>query len=68
MGVAAASDVQGQITLAGDVRYFAKHLPPVLTDRERLAAAFIQHMQQKRKSDSAIRESPIRDRSSEFAR
>jgi hypothetical protein len=68
MGVAAALDAQGEITLAGDVRYFAKHLPPVLTDRERLATTFIQHMQRKRASDSAIKESPIRDRSNEFAR
>jgi hypothetical protein len=41
MGVAATLDAQGEITLAGDVRYFAKHLPPVLTDRERLAATLI---------------------------
>ncbi len=27
--------------LAGEVRYFAKHLPPVLTDRQRLAARFL---------------------------
>jgi Relaxase/Mobilisation nuclease domain len=38
--VATALDAQGEIVLAGDVRYFAKHLPPVLTDRERLAAEF----------------------------
>jgi len=68
MGVAAALDVQGEITLAGDVRYFAKHLPPVLTDRERLAASFIQHVQRNRASDSATKESPTRDRSNEFAR
>ena len=68
IGVAATLDAQGEITLAGDVRYFAKHLPPVLTDRERLAAAFVQHMQRKRASDSAIKESPIRERSNELAR
>lgn len=39
--VAAALDAQGEIVLAGDLRYFAKHLPPVLTGRERLAAEFI---------------------------
>lgn len=44
MGIAAALDSQGEIILARDVRYFAKHLPPVLTDRERLAKDFIQHM------------------------
>jgi Relaxase/Mobilisation nuclease domain len=68
MGVAATLDAQGEISLAGDVRYFAKHLPPVLTDRERLAAAFVQHMQRQRTSDSAIKETPLRDRSDEFAR
>jgi hypothetical protein len=61
-------DAQGEITLAGDVRYFAKHLPPVLTDRERLAAAFIQHVQRQRTSGSANKENLIRDRSNEFAR
>lgn len=40
INVAAALDAQGEIVLAGDVRYFAKHLPPVSTDRERLAAEF----------------------------
>lgn len=44
MGIAAALDAQGEIVLAGDVRYFAKHLPPVLTDREKLAADFIRHV------------------------
>jgi hypothetical protein len=43
-GIAAALDAQGKIELAGDVRYFAQHLPAVLTDRERLAADFIRHM------------------------
>lgn len=68
MGVAAALDAQGEITLAGDVRCFAKRLPPVLTDRERLAAAFIRHARRQRTSDSAIRENPMRDRSNEFSR
>ena len=35
MGIAATLDAQGEIVLAGDVRYFASHLPPVLTDRSR---------------------------------
>jgi hypothetical protein len=68
MSVAATLDAQGEITLAGDVRYFAKHLPPVLTDRERLAATFIQHMQRQRASDSSNRENRLRDRSDEFSR
>lgn len=53
MGVAATLDAQGEIILAGGVRYFAKHLPPVLTDRERLSAAFMRHLQRQRRSDSA---------------
>lgn len=41
MKAAEVLDAQGEIVLAGDVRYFANHLPPVLTDRQRLAAEFI---------------------------
>jgi hypothetical protein len=41
MKTADVLDAQGEVILAGDVRYFAKHLPPVLTDRQRLAAHFI---------------------------
>jgi hypothetical protein len=41
MGIAATLDAQGEIVLAGDVRYFANHLPKVLTDRERLAEDFL---------------------------
>src|SRR4029077_14919326 len=41
MGIAATLDAQGEIVLAGDVRYFANHLPKVLTDRERLAEEFL---------------------------
>jgi len=44
MKIADTLDRQGEVILAGDVRYFAKHLPPALTDTERLAAKFVQHM------------------------
>jgi hypothetical protein len=44
-------DAQGEVTLAGDVRYFAKHLPPVLSDRQRLAAQFLRFRQQSQKLD-----------------
>jgi len=44
MGIAETLESQGEIVLAGDVRYFAKHLAPVLTDRERLAQEFIRHL------------------------
>jgi hypothetical protein len=41
-------DRQDEIRLAGDVRYFAKHLPPVLTDRERIAAGILSHLDGRR--------------------
>jgi hypothetical protein len=41
MNAAAVLDAQGEIILAGDVRYLAKHLPPALTDRQKLAAQFV---------------------------
>jgi hypothetical protein len=44
MSIAAKLDVQGEIVLAGEVRWFAKHLPPALTDRERLAMDFLRHV------------------------
>jgi len=44
MRIAETLEKQGEIILAGDVRYFAKHLAPVLTDRERLAQEFIRHL------------------------
>lgn len=43
MRAADVLDRQGEVSLAGDVRYFAKHLPPVLTDRERIAAGILSH-------------------------
>jgi hypothetical protein len=43
MKIADTLDGQGDVILAGDVRYFAKHLPHALTDMERLAAKFIGH-------------------------
>jgi hypothetical protein len=48
MKAAEVLDAQWEIILAGDVRYFAGHLPPVLTDRQRLAAQFIKFTQQQR--------------------
>jgi hypothetical protein len=44
MQLAAALDAQDEVVLAGDVRYFANHLPPVLTDRERLTQLWMQHL------------------------
>jgi Relaxase/Mobilisation nuclease domain len=67
LGVAAALDGQGQLELAGDVRYFAQHLPPVLTDRERLAQDFIRHLKA-RTSSQTRREDTARDRTIEQTR
>lgn len=46
--VADTLDAQGEIVLAGEVRSFAMCLPPVLTDRERLAVEFIRHVKAER--------------------
>ncbi len=48
MKAAEVLDEQGEEILAGDVRYFAMHLPPVLTDRQRLAAQLIRFKEQQR--------------------
>ena len=48
MKAAAVLDAQGEIILAGDVRYFASHLQPVLTDRQRLATQLIGFIKKKR--------------------
>jgi len=44
MRIADTLDRQGEVILAGDVRYFAKQLPPVRTDTESLAAKFAEHL------------------------
>jgi Relaxase/Mobilisation nuclease domain len=49
MKAADVLDGQGEEILAGDVRYFAWHLPPVLTDRQRLAAQFIRINEEQRR-------------------
>lgn len=51
--VADTLDSQGEVILAGDVRYFAKHLPPALTDMERLAAKFVEHLPSSREAPRA---------------
>ncbi len=53
MKAADVLDAQGEVILAGDVRYFAKHLPPVLTDRQRLAAQFIRLAEKRREMERA---------------
>ncbi len=49
MKAAEVLDTQGEVILAGEVRYFATHLPPVLTDRQRLAALFTRFREQQRR-------------------
>ncbi len=39
---------QGEIVLAGEVHYFANHLPKVMTDRERLTEELVQHLKARR--------------------
>ncbi|HLH32547.1 MAG TPA: relaxase/mobilization nuclease domain-containing protein [Terriglobia bacterium] len=53
MKIAETLDRQGEVALAGDVRYFAKHLPPALTDMERLAAKFVEHLASSREASRA---------------
>jgi hypothetical protein len=67
MGIAATLDAQGEIVLAGDVRYFANHLPRVLTDRERLAEKFIQHLKGHGRPQSREKDL-VRDRAAERTR
>ena len=49
MKAAEVLDEQGEEILAGEVRYFAKHLPPVLTDRQHLPTQFLRFRDQQRR-------------------
>jgi len=62
MKTADVLDAQGELTLAGNVRYFANHLPPVLTDMEKLAQQFVRYIKMQR---SAERDGPVKDRDKE---
>lgn len=53
MKIAETLDRQGEVVLAGDVRYFAKRLPPVRTDMEGLAAKFTQYLTSSRETSLA---------------
>jgi hypothetical protein len=44
LDIADALDLQRETVLAGDVRHFARHLPAVLTDRQKLGQQFAQHL------------------------
>ena len=65
--VADKLEAQGEIVLGGDVRYFAMHLPPVLTDRERLKEQFVRFVRAERsartREDDRVRDhTPARTR------
>ena len=65
LDVADALDAQCEASLAGEVRHFAHHLPRVLTDKERVAAALVQRLANMRQiSPSKI----ARAKSDEFTR
>jgi hypothetical protein len=65
--VASKLEAQGEIVLGGEVRYFAMHLPPVLTDRERLAAELLQYAKDRR-SAKTRGDDRVRDRTLERTR
>ena len=65
--VAAKLEAQGEIVLGGEVRYFAMHLPPVLTDRERLAAELLPYAKERR-SARTRGDDRVRDRTLERMR
>ena len=48
LGAAALLDRQGETGLASEVRQFVKNLPPVLTDRERIAVELIHYVRAQR--------------------
>ncbi len=65
--VASKLESQGEIVLGGHVRYFAKRLPPVLTDRERLAGELLRRARAKRPNRTREYDR-VRDRTSERTR
>ena len=60
--VAEALDQQGETTLAGDVRNFARHLPIIRTDNEALSAAFVRHVEASRDKSPSHERKPIVER------
>ena len=57
MSTAEQLEAQGEVELGREVRYFARHLPPVLTDKERLAIQLLQHVRAQRAQSVDNRES-----------
>ena len=68
LGVATLLDRQGETALAAEVRQFVKSMPPVLTDRERLAAELIRHAKAQRSVQTRHEEEPVRGRTPERTR
>lgn len=60
LGVAAVLDRQGEAGLAGEVRQFVKSMPPVATDRERIATELLRIVKAQRsartREDDLVRE------------
>lgn len=67
LGVATLLDRQGETALAADVRQFVRSMPPVLTDRERLAAELIRHARAQRSAQTQ-RDDVVRERTPERTR
>lgn len=65
--VAAKLESQGEIVLGADVRYFAMHLPPVLTDRERLAVQLVERAKAER-LEGTRKDDRVPDRTLELTR
>jgi len=65
--VAAKLEGQGEIVLGADVRYFASHLPPVLTDRERLAVQLVQ-LAKAKQPEGTRKDDRVRHRTLELTR
>ncbi|MGA7540496.1 MAG: hypothetical protein WBW93_17195, partial [Steroidobacteraceae bacterium] len=65
LGMAKTLEAQGERQLAAEVRVFARTLPPVRTDRERLAAEFVRFLKEQR---ALQRSPPPRDRDMELTR
>lgn len=66
LNIADALDIQGEVTLAGDVRHFARHLPRALTDKEHLAEAFVAHLQKQHVKETTPEDA--RDKTRDFTR
>jgi MobA/VirD2-like, nuclease domain len=64
--VAARLEAQGEIALGADVRYFAMNLPPIHTERERLAALLIEA--KTRKAGKTRQDDNVRDRTLDRSR